>query len=305
MLSAPKSIKSAVIAMTTTADKQRNIDTAVTMVRQAASQGADWIQLPEMFPYLGTYDQVYDMAELQGGPLYQTLSGLAAELKVVLFAGSVGERADRDGLPKFRLHNSQGQKRVYNTSYVFGRDGKLLAKYRKLHLFNLNGDDGLPRYCESDGYIAGDQPVAVEIDGLRVGLSICYDLRFPQLYYSLGEGRALDVITVPAAFTLATGRAHWELLLRARAVENLAYVFAANQTGVHGPGKESYGHSLIIDPWGAVLANTGEFPGIGYANIVPAVLSEVRGRLPALKNRRLDVYGGEPETPELNIVASP
>ena len=305
MPSAPKSIKAAVIAMNTTADKQRNIDTATNMVRTAASQGAQWVQLPEMFPYLGTYDQVYNMAELEGGPLYQTLAGLAAELNIVLFAGSVGERPDRESLPKFRLQNGQGHKRVYNTSYVFGRDGKLLAKYRKLHLFNLNGDDGLPRYCESDGYIAGDQPIAVEIDGLRVGLSICYDLRFPQLYYSLGENQPLDVITVPAAFTLGTGRAHWELLLRARAVENLAYVFAANQTGIHGPSKESYGHSLIVDPWGTVLTDTGEFPGIGYANITPGVLSEVRGRLPALKNRRLDVYGSEPETPELNIVAAP
>jgi deaminated glutathione amidase len=305
MLAATKSIKTAVVAMNTTADKARNIDTAVTMVRTAARQGADWVQLPEMFPFLGSYDQVYQMAELEGGALFQTLSALARELNIVLFAGSVGERPDYDGLPKYLTQNAQGQRRVYNTSYVFGRDGKLLAKYRKIHLFNLNGEDGLPRYCESDGYLAGDQPVAVEIDGLKVGLSICYDLRFTQLYTALGEGRPLDVIAVPAAFTLGTGRAHWELLLRARAVENLAYVFAANQTGVHGPGKESYGHSLVIDPWGTLLTDTGEFPGIGYATISPAVLNEVRGRLPALSNRRTDVYGGAPDTPELNIVACP
>ena len=179
---------------------------------------------------------------------------------------------------------------MYNTSYVFGRDGNLLAKYRKIHLFNLNDENGLPRYRESDGYIPGSRPVTFKVDGLKVGLSICYDLRFPQLFHLFGEQEPVDVIAVPSAFTLATGRAHWELLLRARAVENLAYIYAANQTGTHSPGKESYGHSLVVDPWGTVLCNTGDFPGIGFANISSGVIQEVRGRLPALSNRRPDIY---------------
>ena len=285
-----EAVKVAVVTMTTIADKQRNIDTAFSMVRTAAGQGAAWVQLPEMFPYMGSYDQIYNMAEVEGGPLYQSLSNLARELKIVLFAGSVGERPSSDVESAEKLINAQGQKRVYNTSYVFGRDGNLLAKYRKIHLFNLNDENGLPRYRESDGYIPGSRPVTFKVDGLKVGLSICYDLRFPQLFHLFGEQEPVDVIAVPSAFTLATGRAHWELLLRARAVENLAYIYAANQTGTHSPGKESYGHSLVVDPWGTVLCNTGDFPGIGFANISSGVIQEVRGRLPALSNRRPDIY---------------
>ena len=285
-----EAVKVAVVTMTTTADKQRNIDTAFSMVRTAAAQGAAWVQLPEMFPYMGTYDQVYNRAEVEGGPLYQALSNLARDLKIVLFAGSVGERPSSDEESAEKLINAQGQKRVYNTSYVFGRDGNLLAKYRKIHLFNLNDENGLPRYRESDGYIPGSRPVTFKVDGFKVGLSICYDLRFPQLFNLFGEQEPVDVIAVPSAFTLATGRAHWELLLRARAVENLAFIYAANQTGLHSPGKESYGHSLVVDPWGTVLSNTGDFPGIGFANISSGVIREVRGRLPALSNRRPDIY---------------
>ncbi len=286
------SLKLAAISMTTSADKERNVVEAERLVREAAKLGADWVQLPEMFPFMGDYAYNYEMAELEGGPLYQRLAGWAKELKIVLFAGTVGERPKPDEPLDFATKNAIGQKKVFNTSYVFGRDGELLAKYRKIHLFNLNGDDGRPRYAESDGFIPGEEPVSLVIDGLKVALSICYDLRFPALYQLLSKSGDPDVITVPSAFTKSTGLAHWELLLRARAVEHQSYVFAANQTGVHSPGKESFGHALIIDPWGSVLADSGDQPGVALATLSGAALKDVRSRLPALANRRPEVYRG-------------
>jgi predicted amidohydrolase len=283
-------LKVAVVCMTSIADKARNVAAAVKFVRDAAAQGADWVQLPEMYPFHGPYGLAYEMAELEGGPLYRTMAALAKELGIVLFAGTVGERADHDKLPDSVLKNRDGHKRVFNTAYVFGRDGGLLAKYRKTHLFNLYDAKGLPKYCESDGFLAGDKPVTLTVDGYRVGLSICYDLRFPEFYTKLAEAGAPDFIAVPSAFTKGTGRYHWELLLRARAVERQAYVFAANQTGEHGPGKESFGHAMIIDPWGTTLANTGEHPGVAIAEVTRAGLAEIRAKLPALSNRRPELY---------------
>ncbi len=281
----------AATSMTTTSNKATNIATAVRLVGDAARLGADWVELPEMFPFMGSYDKVYEMAELEGGPLYQTFSGLAREHRIILIAGTVGERPDHDRLPEKELVNALGQRRVFNTCYVFGRQGELLGKYRKTHLFNLNGGPDQPRYCESDGFIPGDQPMSLTIDGFKVGMTICYDLRFPGLYSRLAEGGAPDVLCVPSAFTKGTGTAHWELLLRARAVEWQAYVFAANQTGVHGPGKESFGHSMIVDPWGTVLADTGIQVGIAIAKISKQKLGEIRAKLPALANRRPNLYG--------------
>lgn len=275
----------AAVTMTSTSDKTRNIATAVRLIRAAAEQGADWVQIPEMFAFHGPYDKVHDMAETESGPLGQELSALARELGVVLIAGTCGERPAHDDL------NEDGHRRVYNTCYVYGRDGKLLSKYRKTHLFNLKGEDGRPGYCESAGYIPGDEPVTVQIDGWRVAHSVCYDLRFAAFYDLLAaKGGDPDVILVPSAFTKGTGAAHWELLLRARAVERQAYVYAANQVGEHSPGKESYGHSMIVDPWGEVLANTGAREGIALARLSRERLAEVRSRLPALANRRPSLY---------------
>jgi predicted amidohydrolase len=283
-------LKFAAISMTSAANKQQNIEVAFSLVKKAAEAGADWVQLPEMWPFMGSYDEIYAMAELEGGPLYQGLSALARELGVVLIAGTVGEKPDGDHLPHDKLVNELGQKRVYNTTYVFGRDGTSLAKYRKIHLFNLLGEDGKPQYSESAGYIAGDKPVAVTIDGWRLGLTICYDLRFPELYGQLAQKDPPDVLVVPSAFTKMTGEAHWELLLRARAVERQCYVFAANQTGSHAPGKESFGHSMIIDPWGVVQADTGPHVGIAMATVQKAVIRSVRAKLPALANRRPEIF---------------
>jgi predicted amidohydrolase len=285
-----KPITLAVVCMTSGPDKVKNIDSAVSYIREAAAKGADWVQLPEMFTFHGPYARAYEQAELEDGPLNQTLSALAKELGIVLFAGTVGERADADNFPKEALLNKNGDKKIFNTSYVFNRDGTLLAKYRKTHLFNLYDESGKPKYCESDGYLAGKMPVSFTVDGYRVALSICYDLRFSQFYAKLSEQGAPDIIAVPSAFTKGTGRYHWELLLRARAVEHQAYVFAANQIGEHEPGKESFGHAMIVDPWGTTLGNTGDSAGIALAPASKETLSEMRAKLPVLINRRPEIY---------------
>lgn len=280
----------AAISMTSGPDKTQNIAVAFDLVQKAAAAGADWVQLPEMWPFMGSYDDIYDRAEREGGPLHQALAALARQLGIVLIAGTVGEKPDREALPEPLRVNERGQRRVFNTTYVFGRDGAPLAKYRKIHLFNLIGEDGRPRYSESAGYIAGDCPVAVTIDGWRLGLTICYDLRFPELFAALSGDALPDVLAVPSAFTKMTGAAHWELLLRARAVERQCYVFAANQTGTHAPEKESYGHGMIVDPWGVVQASTGPDVGIALARVEKRVIREVRAKLPALANRRPEIF---------------
>lgn len=285
------SLKLAAVCLTSTGDKDRNIATALAYAQEAAKAGADWVQLPEMLAYHGPYDKVYEMAELEGGALYETMAKTAKELKIVLIAGTVGERPDRDNLPDAVLRNRNGHRKVFNTAYVFGRDGGLVAKYRKTHLFNLSDAAGGALYNESEGYLAGDKAVTCTIEGWKVGLSICYDLRFPRYYDLLEAQGAPEIQLIPSAFTKGTGVAHWELLLRSRAVERQTYVFAANQTGLHSPGKESFGHSMIIDPWGKVLADTGDQPGIAYATISRAALAEARGKLPALTNRRPELYG--------------
>lgn len=287
---AQPSLKLAAISMTTGPDRQRNIQEAYDLVRQAADLGADWIQLPEMWPFMGPYSELDQHAEPEGGPLYQELARWAQSLEVVLIAGTMAERPDAQTLPSQAIVSTAGHRRVFNTTYVFGRDGCCLAKYRKIHLFNLVGDDGRPTHQESDGFLAGETPTTVMVDGWRLGLSICYDLRFSALYDLLAREGDPDIVAVPSAFTKMTGAAHWELLLRARAVERQCYVFAANQTGVHGPGKESFGHSLIVDPWGEVLAQTWTEPGLALAEVRRSKIDAVRSRLPALNNRRADFF---------------
>lgn len=270
--------KVATICINSRDDKERNIAAVVARIKEAAAHGADWVLLPEIFMYNGPYSGFADIAESIAGKTCEVLRSLAAELNLVVFAGSIHEHIPGDS------------QRVYNTLYVFGRDGQELAHYRKTHLFNLRDQDGQPLYCESDGFVAGDKLVSVMIDGMRVGLSICYDLRFSRLYYKLNDPEPCDVFVVPAAFTKATGEAHWEVLLRSRAIEFQAYVVAANQTGESAPGKACYGHSLVVDPWGKVLADTGVAAGIAYADLDIAMINEARAKLPALANQRPELY---------------
>ncbi|RZA14630.1 MAG: carbon-nitrogen hydrolase family protein, partial [Proteobacteria bacterium] len=172
----------------------------------------------------------------------------------------------------------------------FGRDGSVIAKYRKTHPFNLMDSEGKPLYCESDGFLSGDKLQTLEVDGYQVACSICYDLRFPGMYERLSRTKAVDVFLLPSAFTTQTGMDHWEVLIRARAIEQQAYVYASNQVGESAPGKSNYGHSMIVDPWGYVIANTGGTPGIAMAEISRERIDHIRTRLPALKNRRPEIY---------------
>ena len=273
------SLRVAAITLTASADKASNIRQAETYVREAARLGADWVVLPEIFHFHGPYSLLWDMAEEEGGPLFQTMSRWARDLKVCLFGGTIGERPT----------TPDESKRVFNTHYVFNRSGICIGKYQKIHLFNLLDERGQKIYCESDGFVAGNEVQSVTLDGLHVGLSICYDIRFSGLFLAIEKRRPLDVIVCPAAFTMKTGKDHWELLTRARAIEHQCYVLAANQTGVHSPGKESYGQSMVIDPWGTKLADTGEPPGIALASIDSERIDAVRRQLPALANRRADL----------------
>ena len=281
-------LKLASICMTSGANKEKNIQDAMAWVRDAAAKGADWVLLPEVFTYIGPYDAIFANGEEDNGPLVQALSALAKELSIVLFAGSFGERPGAG--ESVTSEGRTGFKRVYNTSFVFGRDGQKLGKYRKTHPFNLMDASGKPLYCESDGFLSGDHLVTLEVEGYNVGLAICYDLRFPRLFERLAKDKPLDVILLPSAFTTQTGMDHWEVLIRARAIEQQAYVYASNQVGESAPGKSCYGHSMIVDPWGYVLANTGGTPGVAMAEISLERIASVRARLPALTNRRPDIY---------------
>lgn len=269
----------ALITMNSMSDKAKNVAVAESYIREAAKGGADWIMLPEMFHFHGPYSDVYANGELDHGDLYQRLSGLAKELNVCIFAGSIGERSPDAGETK----------KVYNTQFVFDRHGVCIAKYRKIHLFNLRDGDGKPLYCESDGYLSGDELIGFTLEGYRIALATCYDLRFPEMFLALQKAVGhFDVLVAPSAFTFETGRHHWELLLRARAVESQCYVCAANQVGEHGPKKRSFGHSMIVDPWGDPVVNGREAVGVVLGRIEPGRVLDIRARLPALTNKKLN-----------------
>jgi len=269
-------------------DVPANVHQAFRCIDRAAELGADWVLLPEVWTYQGPYEGLIAAADQSRGMIYEQLAAKAAEHQICIFAGSYAERAEEFD-PK--LANKQGQPRVHNVSYVFDRFGKEQAFYRKTHLFNLFDDHGKPRYCESDGYIPGDELQVFDLEGWRVGLTICYDLRFPGLYQAMNRlGAPMDLVTVPAAFTLETGKDHWELLLRARAVELQCYVLAANQFGENQPGRRCYGHSMVVDPWGDKLADTGEYEGIAFARVSKENLQRIRAKLPALQNQRQELY---------------
>lgn len=284
----------ATIAMTSSADKTQNIATAMSYVRQAAAEGAQWVLLPEMFSYMGPYDALYEVAEDADGPLVVQLASLARELAITLFAGTLPERPsaqDKAALGPATVVNALGQRKVYNTLYGFAPSGAMIVKYRKTHLFHLRAEDGGSNlYCETDGFLAGDSLETFNHQGWRIGCSICYDLRFPELYAAMARTTPLDLILAPSAFTYGTGKPHWRLLVSARAVEQQSYMMAANQTGEHSPGKQTWGHGLIVSPWGEVLGDNGNKPGIAHATIRKEVLAATRQRLPALGNRRPELY---------------
>ncbi len=263
---------------------ERNLAVTEALVRRAAAAGARLIATPEATTYLGPHDRKIALAEPIDGPTHQRLGRLAAELGVSLLVGSVAERAaDRGGEPARRAHN---------TSLLFGPQGQLLAHYRKLHLFDVDlSDHGGVRFAESATTAPGAPPddlVVADTELGRLGLSICFDLRFPELYRALVD-RGATLLAVPSAFTLMTGKDHWHVLLRARAIETQCWVLAPAQWGTHDDRglRQSYGHSLIVDPWGTVVAECGDGEGFCIADIDPDRVAAVRRRVPMENNRRL------------------
>lgn len=260
------------VQLTSGADKAANLETATRLIRRAASRGATFIGVPENFAWMGPEPERSANAEPLDGPTLRALSALAKELGVTLLAGSVLET----GAPAGRL---------FNTSVLFGPDGATLGVYRKIHLFDVEVGDG-QTYRESAAVAPGTEVVVARAPLGPVGLSVCYDLRFPELYRRHAELGAV-LLTVPAAFTLATGKDHWEVLLRARAIENQAYVIAPAQQGRHPKDRLTWGHAMIVDPWGLVVARASEGEGLAMAELDDALLAKVRRNLPALQHRRL------------------
>jgi predicted amidohydrolase len=262
------------VQLNATADREANLANADRLVREAASRGARLVVLPEKWPLLGSGVQLRDGAEPLDGPAISWARACARELALELVAGSFAERT-ADG-------------RIHNTSLHISPDGEIRALYRKIHMFDVT-IDGV-EYRESEHEDPGDEIVLSQTDtGIELGLTVCYDLRFPELYRILAL-RGARVLVVPAAFTLATTRDHWETLLRARAIENQAFVIAANQIGENEPGRRSGGRSMIVDPWGVVLAQASDDVGVIVADLDLARLDAIRSSLPSLANRRPDAY---------------
>ena len=265
--------QAAVVQLNSSEDKQHCLARAEQLICQAADEGAQLVALPEMFNCLGRFSEVVAAAEPIPGPTSEALAQLAQRLKITLLAGTICERAPAAG-------------KAYNTSLLFSPSGEVLARYRKIHLFDIDLP-GRVTICESNWIQAGHELATADTPLGNFGLSVCYDLRFPELYRRLAN-RQVDLIFVPAAFTKTTGRDHWEILLRARAIENQAYVVAPNQCGKHPGDLETYGNSMIIDPWGTVLARAGDGEEVVHAKIDLHRLRDIRQQLPALKHRTLD-----------------
>ncbi len=262
----------AAVQMNSRPDIAANLAQAETLLLEAAAAGAHFAALPEAFPFLGPEAELRAKGDAIAREAGEFLESMARRTGMILAAG---------------IYTPAGNGRLYNTLRVVAGDGSTLAEYYKIHLFDVQLPDGVGEYRESRNIAAGDSPALVDLPGLaRVGLSICYDIRFPELYRTLSAAGA-EALLIPAAFTAFTGRAHWELLLRARAVENLCYAIAPAQCGRHYGDRESFGHAMIVDPWGDVIADAGERPGLAIATIDADRLSQVRSRLPALEHRRL------------------
>jgi predicted amidohydrolase len=265
-------LRAAAIQLNSTADKARNLDAAERLVRAAAADGAGLIALPEKWNLLADGEGLLAGAEPLDGPSLGAARDWARELGVHLLAGSICER---------------GEERASNTSVLIGADGEDLAVYRKIHMFDVQA--GGVAYRESAHERPGAEIVTAPLGELTLGMSVCYDLRFPELYRILAL-RGARILAVPSAFTSATGRDHWEVLLRARAIENQAFVLAPDQVGTAAPHYDSFGHSAIVDPWGAVLAIAPEGECFIAADLDLREQERVRESLPSLANRRPEAY---------------
>ncbi|HEY8808597.1 MAG TPA: carbon-nitrogen hydrolase family protein [Solirubrobacterales bacterium] len=266
----------AAVQLNSNGDKARNLAAAERLVRTAAADGAELVALPEKWNLLASGEEMTAGAEALDGPSLAAARSWARELGIYLLAGSIAEQGDEE--------TSGG---TFNTSVLIGSDGADLAAYRKIHMFDVEA--GGVAYRESEYEQAGEEIVSAPVDGLELGLTVCYDLRFPELYRILAV-RGARLIAVPSAFTAATGRDHWEVLLRARAIENQVFVIAPNQVGDAPPHYSSYGHSAIVDPWGAMLATAPDGECFAAAELDFAAQERTREQLPSLANRRPESY---------------
>lgn len=265
--------RAACVQLRSSTDVAENIETVDRLVRDAVRAGADYVQTPEMTNIVQRDRAALgaSIAAERSDPAVAHFAALAGELGIVLHIGSLALQA--------------GDGRIANRALLFGRGGHVLARYDKIHLFDVDLANG-ESWRESAVYQPGDRAVVAELPWLRLGLSICYDIRFPHLYRVQAHAGAA-ALTAPAAFTRQTGEAHWHVLQRARAIENGAFVISAAQAGTHADGRETYGHSIIVAPWGEILAEAGgEGPEIILADIDPALSADARRRIPALKNER-------------------
>jgi deaminated glutathione amidase len=282
-------VRAAAIQMTSGDDVGKNLETVRRLVRRAAARGAELVGLPENFAFLGSdrdhrlaiaeflpaaaTDEGPSRVPVAAGPILGAMQDLARETQVDLMLGGFPEATEAGD-------------RIFNTCVLLGPDGGVLGRYRKIHLFDVDLPGGA-RFRESDSVEPGTKAIVVELAWGKLGLSVCYDLRFPELYRRLVASGA-RVLAIPAAFTAETGKDHWQVLLRARAIENQAFAFAPAQTGHHGGNRRSHGHALIADPWGVVLAECGEGEGVAFAELELAYQDEVRSRLPCLDHRRVE-----------------
>jgi deaminated glutathione amidase len=267
-------MRAAAIQLNSNQEKDRNLAIADRLVRAAAADRAELLVLPEKFNVLGSPADLHAGAEPVPGPTTQWACALARELGVWLVAGSIVERVE-------------GEDKLRNTSVLIDPHGELRAGYRKIHMFDV--EVGGVTYRESDAEAPGDDVVVADAGGLELGMAVCYDLRFPELFRIMAV-RGARAFSLPSAFTVPTGRAHWETLVRARAIENQAFVIAAGQIGRHPPDHESYGHSMIVDPWGVVLAQAPDEQCFVAADLDLDAQREVREKLPSLANRRPQAY---------------
>src|SRR5215217_1196355 len=274
----------AIIQMNSQGDRRANIAAALDLIDRAAATSARLVALPEVWPYLGPDDVIREQAETIPGPITDHLAKRARRHGIYIHGGSIYEK--RPGDPG-----------MYNTTVVLDPTGEIIARYSKIHMYDVVLD-GVAEYQESASVTPGDEIAITEIDGIVVGLTICYDLRFPELFRILAL-RGAQVIVLPAAFTLMTGKDHWEPLIRARAIENELYMIAPAQWGSHAPGKWCYGRSMIVDPWGTVLTTAADGVGIASSTVEPSRVAAVRRQIPSLANRRPGAYTWPEESASL------
>ncbi len=270
-------LRLAAVQMCSRNDLEDNLQRATDRIREAADSGSDVVALPENFAFMGSDAERAEVAQGLDGEILGTLKALAREKAINILCGSFLVRS-----------SDESDDRPTNTSVFLDRKGKEAAVYHKIHLFDVSLTDGAS-YRESEYIRPGDEPVTVRREGVTFGLTICYDLRFPELYRRLAR-KGAQVIFVPAAFTMVTGKEHWMPLLQARAIESQVYVVAPAQFGRHDAKRQTHGHSAIVDPWGAVLAQAPERECVIYADFDAEYLEEVRRRIPILAHERPDIF---------------